>query len=371
MPRQRFQRPKVFRSGKYPPVWRGEWHVYVQKNGKERRKHRSATLGRCSEMTRQQAQLKLDALVQQETSQTPKPDGSVTLQEFIESVYLPIRRRKWTSPNSRVSMEGTIRLHVLPALGKLPLAHVSKAVIEKHLGKLADKYGKELVERVRVILKSTLEEAYENDFIPKNPARKVERPACQPTEPSRSLTEAEVLRLLRSLSGLPRLLFRILILTGLRIGEVLALKWGDIGPDFIRVDETVLDRSFGPPKSRKTRLVPIPQSLQRELKAWREFAVEAPEDGLLFPSRQEGKPLSRRSRTVLGWLYSARKSAEIADLDFRMCRRTFATLVEGDVKDVQEMLGHAQAETTLEHYKKPVWERQREMVEKLDRRFSG
>jgi integrase len=68
-------------------------------------------------------------------------------------------------------------------------------------------------------------------------------------------------------------------------------------------------------------------------------------------------------------LNSARKAAQIPDLTFRMCRTTFATLFEGDIRDAQAMLGHHSPAFTLKVYRKPVTARQQSAVEELDRRL--
>jgi integrase len=52
-----------------------------------------------------------------------------------------------------------------------------------------------------------------------------------------------------------------------------------------------------------------------------------------------------------------------------MCRTTFATLFEGDIKDAQEMLGHHSAAFTLQVYRKPIFARQQRAVEELDSRL--
>ena len=49
-----------------------------------------------------------------------------------------------------------------------------------------------------------------------------------------------------------------------------------------------------------------------------------------------------------------------------MCRTTFATLFEGDIRDAQEILGHHSAAFTLQVYRKPVSARQQKAVDELD-----
>jgi integrase len=65
-----------------------------------------------------------------------------------------------------------------------------------------------------------------------------------------------------------------------------------------------------------------------------------------------------------------REAAGIPDLTLRQGRCTSATLIEGDVADVRDMLGHASAETTLRHYEKAISARMERTVEDLDRRLT-
>ena len=66
---------------------------------------------------------------------------------------------------------------------------------------------------------------------------------------------------------------------------------------------------------------------------------------------------------------SGRAASGIEDLTFRMCRSTFATLFEGDVRDLEELLGHHSPEFSLKHYRKPRPSRQFEAVEAMERRL--
>jgi integrase len=62
-------------------------------------------------------------------------------------------------------------------------------------------------------------------------------------------------------------LWRIMILCGLRPGETVALRRNDVGT-MLRVDEAFECRQFGPPKNRKSRLIPLPPDLRKELDRW-------------------------------------------------------------------------------------------------------
>src|SRR6185436_10118279 len=115
------------------------------------------------------------------------------------------------------------------------------------------------------LLSGILQEAEDNEYIERNPARKVQLPPCKASAEHRSMTEQEALHLFSSLSGLAHLLFRLLVLCGLRIGEALSLRWNDVCGNTLVVDESALQGKSSLTKNRKTRIVPLTASLQLEL----------------------------------------------------------------------------------------------------------
>jgi integrase len=89
-----------------------------------------------------------------------------------------------------------------------------------------------------------------------------------------------------------------------------------------------------------------------------------------LPAFKVGSEWRYREDELMLWIErQEREAAGIKDLTLRQARATFATLIAGDVKDVQELLGHSTAEMTLRHYKKAIPERQVASVEELDRRL--
>ena len=358
MPRTKYQNPKIYRSGRRPQVWRADWYTYDSAN---KRKHRTGTFGPTSTTSRAAAQQACNERVQVETSQTPPKSAPITLSQLLTDVYLPSRVR-W-SRNTRMNIQSCIRHYIEPALGSLPIVAINKITLQKHLIALADAgVGATNIERVCWILHAALEEAVENDYIPKNPARKIEIPDCRPHEETRPLTEAEVTRLFGCLSGEDRLFFRIMILTGARLGEALALKRDDVTPGNLRIDQAAVGYAIGPTKTRRVRTIEIPRALEIEIRHWLGLRLDS--SPFLFPSVKGG--VRHRNHWPAGLLRRARKAASIPDLNFRMCRTTTATLLDADISDVQAILGHSRAVMTLQHYRKSVPERQREAVEKLE-----
>jgi len=344
--------------------WRGQWFVYRTKDGEEKRIPRSKVLGLISTMTKGEAQAELDKLIQRETSQTPTPDAAITLAQLITDVYLPIKMQRW-SANARASMMGSINRYVLPQLGAIPLAELNKVRIEKHLLGLAGmKLGYDSIDRVRVILRAALEEALENDYIDKNPARKAQMPCVARTPDQRVLDEDQVRKLFGAAHGRDYMVFRLLLLCGLRPGEVFTLRRNDFGPWGLRIDES-WDRTPSRSKTTKTgrqRIVPLPVIVRAELEQWIAGCVGLEPEALLFPNRRHRIGCHPSEQNIVK---RAREKTGIKELTFRICRRTFATLFRGDVKDIQAILGHTTPMMTLEHYRQPIPERQQAAVDEL------
>lgn len=99
----------------------------------------------------------------------------------------------------------------------------------------------------------------------KNPARRIVLPRCRRIQEIEPLTEPQVRALFENTEGRARLMWRILLLTGVRIGELLGLRKSDLGPVGLRVDESSDDGRPSCTKNKKTRYAPIPDSLRSEL----------------------------------------------------------------------------------------------------------
>jgi integrase len=257
-------------------------------------------------------------------------------------------------------------------LGNVPLRDITKATIQIHLATLVDGgFGVVVVDSVRARLNSMMEEAVDNDYIPKNPVRKVETPSCRPSKETRSLTEAEVHLLFDGTTGRDYMFWRVLLLTGSRIGEVLALTRDDVRPDGLLIDETVVHSAVKLPnggavklpKGNKVRLAVLPNSLRAELVKW----LNSHTSHLVFPS--SNGHVYRRSSKEIQAIVARGRALGIPDLTYRMCRTTFASLFDGDEADRTSIMGHHSARFTLERYRKPVQDRRQQSVENLDKRF--
>ena len=163
------------------------------------------------------------------------------------------------------------------------------------------------------------------------------------------------------------------LFTGLRIGELCALKQGDISLDdcTIHIHKTVqriqcdgkqtkTKISVDTPKSfNSVRIIPIPPYLQRYLKK------SVPDDAF-FLSGEVGKLVE--PRVMQAYFRKTLKACGIYDASFHTLRHTFATrCVElgFDIKCLSEILGHASVNITLNRYVHPSMDTKREQMNKL------
>lgn len=211
-----------------------------------------------------------------------------------------------------------------------------------------------MVQKARTWVKACLEEALEQDFLVKNPARKLEMPITRKTC-RRYLTPDEIQTLLSALQGRDRLIVRLFLLCALRPGELFALRWRSIEPGCLRIEEAVYRGHIGSPKTEGSRAyVALPKSLEMELEFWRHQCGDPDEDEFVFLA-----PLAKKNG--------------IEGLTFQCLRRTFATQFQkhGTVKDAQTQLRHADAGTTMNIYTQEIPSSVRAAVEALEQKLCG
>ena len=145
-------------------------------------------------------------------------------------------------------------------------------------------------------------------------------------------------------------LYQTAAFTGLRRGELVALRWGEV--DFenhaIRVFEGYTRNRRGRTKSRKARTVPMVQEVATLLAGLRERGRHAGRTDLVFVNEEGGHvdASSLRRRYV-----AAREEAGIRPLRFHDLRHTFGSLAinRASIVQVQAWMGHADIKTTMRY----------------------
>ena len=284
----------------------------------------------------------------------------LTLEAFLE------RWLAFKEPHVRAStLRGyrhDVRRHVVPVIGPKPLARVGAADVQEVVTRVAAAGKFNAADSVRRTLKQALGHAVRWDLIVANPCDRVD-PVRRP-EPTRSVWTHEQARKFMVAAARAgsswHALFMLALATGLRKGELLALRWADVTPDRVHVRRAFTPygpERFTQPKTRQSiRSVPIAESTWAVLEAHREAA---PASELVF-SRWDGTVLD--PRTVSSEMKRICEDAKVPAIRFHDLRRTFTTwqFVAGqEPRTVQRLLGHATPALTLAVYADVLEERER------------
>jgi len=125
--------------------------------------------------------------------------------------------------------------HIIPYFGKKELKNIKSLELEKWQNLLLKKYKHGTVQKYRSILYSILEKAKNNDFIDKNPLDKVKAPKAQLNRPVTEIvpfSKSEIIKIIENTNGYMKNFIKLMVSSGVRPGELVALKWSDI--DFER-----------------------------------------------------------------------------------------------------------------------------------------
>jgi integrase len=159
------------------------------------------------------------------------------------------------------------------------------------------------------------------------------------------------LKLDDDLARVERVLYLTAAMTGLRQGELLALRWMDIDwmAQRIRVRRNFVRGEFGTPKSkRSSRSVPLADVVGAELEALSKATAYRADEDLVFGHPHTGKPLDRS--LLLKRFKRALKRAGVRQVRFHDLRHTFGTRMASagvPMRTLQEWMGHRDYKTTL------------------------
>ena len=370
--RKRYQRGHLYRTGKDRQVWRARWvEPIVLPNGAVGRVLRNEFIAEVRDVpTRRQAQALLDEKLRSLNQGSHKPQAVVTFGQFVEEHW---KQKVLTAfkPSTAESHAVLLRKHLLPYFGEKRLCDIGTAdvqafVVEKAQAGLAWN----TVKNLRNLVSRTLRTAVEWNYLSSNAARGVRLPAKQLVRPPRVITVEQLRALLRILPEPVRTMVLVCAFTGVRAGELFALRWRhvDLERGVLQVRESVHRGKFGPPKTRNSvRDLPLGSVVLAALLAHRRRVGENSPDDLLFPSRK--RTALCRNNLLRRVVYPACDRAGIPRVGWHSLRHLHATLLSeaGEpLKVAQAQLGHADLQTTLGVYTHLLPESQRRAVERVE-----
>jgi len=300
-----------------------------------------------------------------------------TFRYFAEEIWMPLKVIAGGSRPSTIAMYGFMMRVALPYLGDKRLREITAVDIMRYLQYLREEYrapdGRVLSEKSVKhhydILRIIFNYAEKQEAIEKNPIKKVDAPRTV-KRPVEALTQDQARIFFRELRGCKieyRCMMLLMATAGIRRGECLGLQWRDF--DFeenifhIERNVTYTKQSgivVAEPKTPcSIRTIPLMNAVKCELvllklEAHRKHPNEILTSAYLFEGK-ESPFLPRDPNTATRKVREFMKRIGLPGISPHDLRHTCATLLlenGADIKSVQEILGHADASTTLNFYVK-------------------
>ena len=330
---------------------------------------------------------KLEKLKEQYGRHTDKIKSDMPFGDWIDFWYRTYSKHT-IRLTTQIEYENRIYNHIIPDIGKIPLNKLSQSDLQQFYARVknsgrkirAETLGPGLSDRmVRAVhanCRMALQRAVQEGLIRTNPAVGCKLPPKKARE-MQVLTQNEIIRFLHQAKeeGCYEL-FLLELGTGMRRGEILALKWSDLN---FATGELHIERQvyiiraeviISAPKTKASiRTVILPPSLLKALGAYKETVNSE----WMFPSPTDnGRP--RNPSSVRTRLQLILERAGCKKVRFHDLRHTFATMAleHGmDVKTLSATIGHVSSATTLDIYSHITDTMQRQAAVHIDRKIGG
>jgi integrase len=268
--------------------------------------------------------------------------------------------------------EGYLDRWILPRWSSYRLKDVKAVVVEDWLRSLPLANGSKA--KIRNLMHSIFNHAVRWEWHDRNPITHVRQSAKRQKVPI--VLNIEQLRSLLGVLKEPGKTAVLLdILTGLRVSELLALKWSDV--DFERLElhvtRSIALQRVGPCKTEASQKpVPLDPELAGVLLMWRRQSAYPMDSDWVFASPASKGKLPYWSFSIFRvYIRPALKTAKIAGkVGWHTFRHSFATILKShgeDVKTVQELLRHANSSVTMNLYAQAVTDIKRNAQSKVAR----
>ena len=339
---------------------REAWYGHWRSNGRQvkRKVGVKRTEGNRDGLTRTQGEAELRRLIGS-TQVAPQAGERLTVADVSER-YREHSRRKGRKLATIVAVESETRVHLTPFFAERGLESITPEDVADFIAALE---AKGLAPKTICNIHGTLAalfnfaKAARRRWATVNPCEGAELPAIPEPSEIRYL-DLDAVDLLAShalpgpLHAIDRALYRVAPMTGLRLGELAALRWIDVDwtASRIRVRRNYVLGEFGTPKSRRaTRSVPLADEAARALEHLFGDAADQRDEGLVFADPRTGGPIDKS--IVTRRMRSALRAAGLSDAHcFHDLRHTFGTRMAAagvPMRTLMEWMGHRTMDTTL------------------------
>jgi len=381
MARRRFQDPRPKRRGKW-------WEIQVRRDdfvgGQLRRRKTRVRIAPATVPEREARKIAAEYLRPQ--NQGLELIGSATnFSEYVENTYksllMPLMA-KTTQERTR----GVIANYLVPEFGKLSLRDLTPLTLQRYFsGMAASPLAHESRDKIKDVLSSILGSAVQYGLLVKNPVEGIRLPADKrgkrKTKPH--VTPEQFKQLVELIPEPYATMVFVAVWTGLRVSELIGLRWEDVGTDSLIIDERYCRGDWDAPKSEASnatigvercvierigclKQLTVDVKAGRAVRHYKVVKSDRPKD-LVFQSVMTGAAM-RDNNILTRHIKPAARKLGLPWINWRCLRTSHATwMVEAGAnpKDVQGQMRHSRISTTMDIYAQFVPESQRRVLAKM------
>jgi integrase len=365
---ERYQRPEVKNLGT-------KWKLFYWDYTESPRRRRTRTWAKSAVPTQKEAQREADQFMERVNARNNEPHLFTSDDETVRALHNRCRDLTWPhlKNSTRKHYTGDFKRYLLPAFGDRKLRKLTTVELQAYFNSLSPGLSPKSIRLIHASLRAAINQGIAWGMLSKNPAVGVKLPRKRSVKPTILLPLILIRKVIETVVEPTRSLLILMVFASMRVGEVLALRWKDILPDRIIIDERVYDDEFDDVKSEAgEREVPFDKHgviLGAIQFMWeRNKKFRKPND-LVF-ANEVGKPLDRHN-LLHRHLKKAAVKLELPDtIDFRSFRTMHASLMRrmgGRLEAVRDNMGHAGStgSITLDVYSKSWWEERVDAVTRV------
>ena len=278
-------------------------------------------------------------------------ENKLTLDEFAEKSFKmnEATRRYLTNKWYR----DTYRLHIQPTFGHIQLDKIKRSDLVTWQNTLTNKLAGKTVQGIRAIFMTIFQDALKDEVIDKNYLSLVKTPKIVDVIKKKPFTVDEIYQIIDNCSDKIRAYFAIGFFTGMRTGEIIALKWEEIDFDekLIKIRHSIRAGQYTEPKTMSSiRDIEILDVLMPYLIKHREIVKH---DSVFVFETYEDKPFNTSDKISSHYWKKVLIAQNIEYRNLYQMRHTFASQMlmnNESILWVAKMLGHKDSSMTLQKY---------------------
>lgn len=376
MARRRFQSPKPFKEGQF--WWLRVWDTSPAGSRKRQRMKLAP-----ADMPVREVQKIAEEKLRPVNQGLALTGSAMNFNEFVISTYIPTYLPLLSS-STRSSYQGIIAKYLEPRFGCLCLRELTRLTVQQYFSSMAGRSSHPTISKIRDTLSSILRAAVDVEYLIKTPTEGLRLPVDKrPKQPKPTITPEDFNRLVQLVSEPYATMLYVAVWTGLRVSELIGLKWRCVHADSMTIEERYCRGDWSVPKTdasaatigvephviaRILRLKTLTVEVRAGsgMRTYRLVKSEAP-DALVFQSVKAGRPMNDQN-ILKRHIQPAAQKLGLPFVNWRCLRTSHATwLVQAgaDPKSVQGQMRHSRISTTTDNYAQIVPVAQRRALQQL------